>query len=171
MATSSKPTKFVEIEEYGADKQNDAFAIASGFIGASVFSCMYYIAPTVMLGSIALSLYYLFQCYQAARFVVPSALTLLFCVPFFSSAFLPRINLPGSMSMWPFKHVPAYFNYVEVREFTVEEGLAIMKRRPLIGACHPHGVFSFGGLASAVASVGTWYEPENMPLAAANSVM
>ena len=134
MNTSSNPTKFVEIDEYGADKQSDAFAIASGFIGASVFSCMYYIAPTVMLGSIALSLYYLFQCYLAARFVAPSVLTLLFCVPFYTSMLLPRINLPGAMSMWPFKHVPAYFNYVEVREFTVDEGLAMMKRRPLIGA-------------------------------------
>ena len=163
------PAKFVEVSEYGAGKQN-AWAIASGFVGASVFSSMYYIAPTVMIASIVLSLWYLFEC-MVSGFVAPSTWTLVFTVPFYTSMLLPRFSLPGAMAVWPFKHVPAYFNYTEVREFSVEEGLSMMKRRPLIGACHPHGVFSFGGLASAVASLGSWYEPENMPLAAATSVL
>ena len=73
---------------------------------------------------------------------------------------------------WPFKYMPAYFDFEEVMEMTDEQTRELMRTKRAIFAAQPHGVFTFGGACSGVTwGAGRFYHPKQVPTAVANVVM
>ena len=115
-----------------------------GFLAASVFSCVYVIAPLYVLAAIA------------AVITAPfSSATWLFVTPVIVSLLLPA-DLPSRygpsvLGSYACQCIPKYFDYEEYHE--VSDAELQESGKNYICAAHPHGVFSFVGVCAAVASV------------------
>mmetsp|Transcript_7868 Transcript_7868/g.18747 ORF Transcript_7868/g.18747 Transcript_7868/m.18747 type:complete len:347 (+) Transcript_7868:38-1078(+) len=114
----------------------------AGLFTASVFSWVYYLAPA----------YFFFVLPYLLIFRLTSLSTYVILAPMMISAALPAFKVcqPAVLGSWIMAQMPKYFDYVEVLEIDDENLAALAKQRPLILAVQPHGVFSYGGVCSAV---------------------
>jgi len=110
-----------------------------GFLGASVFSLVYYIAPVYVLTSPLVLLYN------------PTAIsTWIYLAPLIISAVLPCKPNKLVLCSWFARKIPKYFNYTEILEFDDEELIALTNKRACILAVCPHGIISYGGICSGL---------------------
>ncbi|KAL1518622.1 hypothetical protein AB1Y20_002910 [Prymnesium parvum] len=124
--------------------EGTALERAIGFLAASVFSCVYVVAPLYVLLALA-----------ALAYAPLSTNTWLLLAPLALSLALPpdlatRYG-PYVLSSYACRQIPKYFHYEEYHETSEEE--LLRSGRNFILASHPHGVFSFVGVCAAVASV------------------
>ena len=160
------PPFYISYEADEDDSEN-LFCICSGLLGGSVYSLMYVVTPALLFSTIMFIFIHLLRCLAAGTLVLlPSTPTLVLLSISLATTLCPPILLPQVLSAWPFKHLPAYFRYMEIRERTLEETQKTLSTRQILGCCHPHGVFSYGGLCSAIVGLKQgWYKPAAMPLA------
>eukprot|EP00959_Pyramimonas_sp_CCMP1952_P068628 1432501-Pyramimonas_sp.AAC.2 len=76
--------------------------------------------------------------------------SLVFYVPVIVSALIPPIPSVRLLKSWPFKYMPAYFNFSEISETTDEEIKKLMATKHVIFTAMPHAVFTFGGACLGV---------------------
>jgi hypothetical protein len=131
-----------------------------GGIGASCFALVYIVAPIWLLSAVWL------LC--TAPFAVN---TWIIISPIVLSAVLPPVASKQFLQQWPFKYMPAYFDYEEVREMDDEQIQHLMATKRVLMCAQPHGVFSFGGACAGVEWSKKWWDPNMSPTAAASSVM
>ena len=77
-------------------------------------------------------------------------LTWLVATPFLASAVLPPLPSRSFLRTWPFKHMPSYFNYSEIKELSDDGVQALIGERAVLFCVQPHGVFTFGGACAGV---------------------
>jgi hypothetical protein len=135
------------------------FERASGCLAATIFSVTYVAVPLCIL-SIPLLLF--FQPYWWVTWII--------VVPFVLSAIAPPVPSRSFLQTWPFKHMPKYFNYSEIKEISDEDIQTLIGSRGVIFAVQPHGVFSFGGASAGVSWAKRWWHPKSIPTAVAASV-
>ncbi|KAL3919726.1 MAG: hypothetical protein SGPRY_005527 [Prymnesium sp.] len=115
-----------------------------GFLAASVFSCVYVVAPLYLL----LALFsLLFAPLSLTSWMLAAPLVVSLLLP----ADLPHRYGPYILSSYPCRQIPKYFRYEEYHEFSDEEILKSGKN--FILGSHPHGVFSFVGVCAAVSTM------------------
>lgn len=67
--------------------------------------------------------------------------------------------------------MPKYFSYVEIREISMQGIEQLVASRPVVFGVQPHGVFAFGGACAGVNWSKSFWNPAELPTAAAASVM
>ena len=132
----------------------------SGALAATIFTVTYILVPLLLIAIPCLVV-------MKPRWWVTWALA----GPFVLSALVPPIPSRSFLQSWPFKYMPSYFNFSEVRETSDEDVQALIKSRPVIFSIQPHGVFSFGGASAGVEWAKRWWHPKQIPTSAASSVM
>ena len=132
----------------------------SGAIAATIFTVTYITVPLLLFAI------------PAAMFLWPRWwVTWALAGPFILSALAPPVASRSFLLSWPFRHMPTFFNFSEVREISDADVQALIQARPVIFSIQPHGVFSFGGASAGVAWAQRWWHPKQIPTAAASSVM
>ena len=91
--------------------------------------------------------------------------------PFILSAIVPPIPSRAFLQAWPFRHMPKYFNFSEIREISDDQVQELIRSRPVIFSIQPHGVFSFGGACAGVQWATRWWHPKQIPTSVASSVL
>ena len=91
------------------------FARASGAIAATIITSVYILVPLLLCAIPAL-----------AFFRPWSPLTWALAAPLIASAVAPPIPSASFLRSWPFKHMPTYFSYTEIKEIDDE---AVRKAR------------------------------------------
>jgi hypothetical protein len=83
---------------------------------------------------------------------------------------MPAVASRTFLQSWPFKHMPSYFNYSEIKEMSDADVQRLIGERATILCVQPHGVFSFGGASAGVSWAQKWWHPATIPTAVASSV-
>mmetsp|Transcript_26538 Transcript_26538/g.44427 ORF Transcript_26538/g.44427 Transcript_26538/m.44427 type:complete len:339 (-) Transcript_26538:234-1250(-) len=136
------------------------FQRVSGAIGASFFSLTYVIAPIWVITAIV------------APFVLPfNWYSMLLYVPVVVSALIPPIPSGYMLKSWPFKYMPAYFDFTEISETSDAEIKELLATKRVIFTAQPHGVFTFGGACAGVEWGKRFWDPADCPTTVANVVM
>lgn len=132
----------------------------SGCLAASIFTCVYIAVPILVFAIPILIV------------VAPSWwVTWTLAGPFLLSALSPPMPSRSFLQAWPFRHMPAYFNFSEIREISDAEVQKLIEERPVIFSIQPHGVFSFGGASAGVEWANRWWHPKQIPTSVASSVL
>ncbi len=93
------------------------FARASGAIAATIITSVYILVPFLLCAIPAL-----------AFFRPWSPLTWALAAPLIASALAPPIPSASVLRSWPFKHMPTYFAYTEIKEIDAAAGRAGRRR-------------------------------------------
>eukprot|EP00192_Tetraselmis_astigmatica_P013957 CAMPEP_0117696540 /NCGR_PEP_ID=MMETSP0804-20121206/28730_1 /TAXON_ID=1074897 /ORGANISM="Tetraselmis astigmatica, Strain CCMP880" /LENGTH=307 /DNA_ID=CAMNT_0005510691 /DNA_START=15 /DNA_END=939 /DNA_ORIENTATION=- len=110
------------------------FQWVSGGLGASFFPLVYIVAPgSLLVAALAL-------CLAPFHWFTATVWALIF-----ASVALPPIPSVGLLQSWPFKYMPAYFQYSEISEVEDDKVKELMASRRVMFVAQPHGVFTFGG--------------------------
>lgn len=136
------------------------FEFVSGALAATFFTSVYILAPLLLLGTpILLVMHPMWW------------VTWAMLAPLVISALLPAFPSRSFLNAWPFKHMPKYFNYSEIKEISDADVQSLISQRPTLFCVQPHGVFSFGGASAGVTWAKRWWHPRDIPTAVASSVM
>eukprot|EP00947_MAST-08B_sp_MAST-8B-sp1_P005545 g5545.t1 len=136
------------------------FETLSGGLAATIFSSIYVVAPLWLLAAPLLLIFYPWS---------PS--TWVVVVPLVLSAVLPPMPSRMFLRRWPFILMPRYFDYLEIREIKMADIRSLVASRPTVFGVQPHGVFAFGGACAGTQWAKAWWNPKDIPTAAAASVM
>lgn len=129
-----------------------AFQKLSGCVAASFFPLAYILAPlNVVLALLALLI---------APF---SWVTHALWAPLLASIACPPLPSNVLLQSWPFKYMPAYFNYTEIAEVDDAEVEELMQTKRVMFVGQPHGVFTFCGACAAVTWGSRFWRPEKCP--------
>ena len=132
----------------------------SGALAATIFTVTYITVPVLLI------------VIPALVFLHPTWwVTWALAGPFILSAIVPPIPSRSFLQAWPFRHMPKYFNFTEIRETSDEDVQKLIGSRPVIFSIQPHGVFSFGGASAGVQWAKRWWHPKQIPTSAASSVI
>ena len=148
MAPSEEGPKVFHAYPNGAS----LFERASGCIGASFFPLAYIVAPaTLLLAAVGI-------------LVAPFHwITISLWVPVLASVLLPPIPSSALLRSWPFKYMPAYFDYSEICETEDNTVKELMATKRVLFVAQPHGVFTFAGACAAVVWGSRFWRPEHCP--------
>ena len=159
----SWPYGKVTVEHSLPDGDANAASLYERIVGgfsATLFSCTYVLVPLAFL-SLPFLLY----------FKPFSMTTAAVAAPLIISTLVPPIPSRTILQIWPFKHMPKYFNYSEIKEFGDAQIQELIGRRAVLFCVQPHGVFSFGGCCAGVTWAQRWWHPRSIPTAVAPSVI
>jgi len=131
-----------------------------GGFAATIISAAYVFVPFYMIFCIVSLVYSPYSWFVWALFS-----------PIVISAILPPISSNHILQSFPFKYMPAYFDYVEFREVPLKDIESLFSSKNVLLCVQPHGVFSFGGSCGGVTWGKSWWSPEKTPTAVASSVM
>ena len=143
----------------GHVKNASTFEFVSGAIAALSFTIIYILAPLSLIGVPILICVYPYWW-----------LTWMLAAPLILSALLPPVPSRSFLQSLPFKHMPKYFNFTEIKELGDAEVQQLISNRATIFCVQPHGVFSFGGASAGVTWAKNWWHPATIPTAVASSV-
>lgn len=137
-----------------------------GFVAASLFSTVYYLAPIYIIAAV----------YVATRL---DGFAAMFCAPLLLSVLTPAWVLPKVggwlFTSYAFQQIPKYFAYEEYHE-TTDADIAKMHAQGtrLVVCAHPHGIFPFTAVCAVVSTLGDagglGDEMRNLPTAAASVI-
>lgn len=161
VAMASWPTDLAvcHANQNGHVKNASTFEFVSGAIAALSFTIIYILAPLSLIGVPILICVYPYWW-----------LTWMLAAPLILSALLPPVPSRSFLQSWPFKHMPKYFNFTEIKELGDAEVQQLISNRATIFCVQPHGVFSFGGASAGVTWAKNWWHPATIPTAVASSV-
>jgi hypothetical protein len=135
------------------------FEMISGGLAATIFTAVYIACPLLLIGVPVLAILHPWW-WVTWALAAPTVL----------SALLPPLASRSFLQLWPFCHMPKYFNYSEIKELSDDEVKALIGERAVIFCVQPHGVFSFGGASAGVEWAKRWWHPTLIPTAVAASV-
>lgn len=129
----------------------------SGCIGASLFPFFFMFAPIYVTVAIT-----------AVFADVSWATLIVMWFPIVVSVATPPIGSLYLVRSWPFKYIPAYFDYSEISETSDEELDELMNTKRVMFVGQPHGVFAFAGASSLeLWSLRKFWTPSKCPTVAA----
>jgi len=149
-----------KIYRYETSKEPSLLESIVGFLAASIFSLAYFIVPTWILTAMALLMWQPLE--PSTWFVI---------VPIMISYVVPPVPMRWLLRTWPFRVVPAYFQYREILETSHEDLQKLVEEKPTIISLHPHGVFSLCALCAAIKWSISWWYPATTPTAVADSIL